>query len=95
MRGRRLKVLMIIAAMALIVCGMWLVQNLRERHKAAEREAYYQTVLAKYRRHSDFSVRKTCPGRSKGNLRDGHAWAVYGHGLEEVVVAGCAAHFLH
>ena len=48
MRGKRLKVLMIIASIALIGSGIWLVQHVRERHKAAEREASYQTVLAKY-----------------------------------------------
>ena len=48
MRGKRLKVLMIIAAIALIGFSIWLVQHVRERHKAAEREASYQTVLAKY-----------------------------------------------
>jgi hypothetical protein len=47
MRGKRSKVLMI-AAIALIVFSIWLVQHVRERHKAAEREASYQTVLAKY-----------------------------------------------
>ena len=39
---------MIIAAIAGIIFSLWLVQNVRERHKAAEREANYQTVLAKY-----------------------------------------------
>lgn len=39
---------MIVAAIALIVFSLWLVQNVRERNKAAEREAYYHTVLAKY-----------------------------------------------
>jgi hypothetical protein len=48
MRGRRLKLLVIAAAIALIVIGLGLVQHVREEHKAAEREAYYQTVLAKY-----------------------------------------------
>ena len=48
MRGKRLKVLMIVAAIALIGFSIWLVQHVRERHKAAEREASYQTVLAKY-----------------------------------------------
>jgi hypothetical protein len=48
MRGKRLKVLMTIAAIALIGFSTWLVQHVRERHKAAEREASYQTVLAKY-----------------------------------------------
>jgi len=48
MRGKRLKVLMIIAAIALIGFSIWLVQHVRGRHKAAEREASYQTVLAEY-----------------------------------------------
>ena len=48
MRGRRLKVLRIFAAIALILFGLWFVQRVRERHKAAKREAYYQTVLTKY-----------------------------------------------
>jgi len=39
---------MISAAIAVIALSVWLVQHVRERHKAAEREAYYQTVLAKY-----------------------------------------------
>ncbi len=39
---------MIVAAIALIGFSIWLVQHVRERHKAAEREASYQTVLAKY-----------------------------------------------
>jgi len=43
-----MKVLMIIAAIVLIGFSIWLVQHVRERHKAAEREASYQTVLAKY-----------------------------------------------
>jgi hypothetical protein len=47
MRAKRLW-LKIIAAIAVIVFGLWLVQHVRERRKAAEREAYYQTVLAKY-----------------------------------------------
>jgi hypothetical protein len=48
MRGKRLKLLIIIAAIALIGLSIWLVQHVRERHKAAEREASYQTVLAEY-----------------------------------------------
>jgi len=48
MRGNRVKVLMIIAAIAVVVFGLWLVREVRERHKAAEREVNYQTVLAKY-----------------------------------------------
>ena len=48
MRGKRLKVLMIVAVVVLIVFGSWRGQHLRERRKAAEREAQYQTLLAKY-----------------------------------------------
>jgi hypothetical protein len=48
MRGKGLKVLMIAAAIALIGFSTWLVPHVRERHRAAEREARYQTVLAKY-----------------------------------------------
>jgi hypothetical protein len=40
--------LRIVAAIAAVVLGLWLVQHVRERRKAAEREAYYQTVLSKY-----------------------------------------------
>ena len=39
---------MIIAAIAVVIFGLWLVRDVRERHKAAEREVNYQTVLAKY-----------------------------------------------
>ena len=39
---------MIIASIALIGFSAWLVQHVRERHKAAERDASYQSVLAKY-----------------------------------------------
>ena len=48
MHGKRLKVLMIIAAIATIVFSLGLVQDVRERHQAAEREVNYQTVLANY-----------------------------------------------
>jgi hypothetical protein len=47
MRGRRFKVLMTVAAIAPIVFGLWLLRHLREQRKGAEREAYYQSVLAK------------------------------------------------
>ena len=47
MRAKRLW-LKIVAAIAAVVFGLWLVQHMRERRKAAEREAYYQTVLANY-----------------------------------------------
>jgi hypothetical protein len=40
--------LKITAATAVIVFGLWLVHPGRERRKAAERESYYQTLLAKY-----------------------------------------------
>ena len=36
------------AAAVLIVSVTWLVQHKRERHRAAEREIYYQTALAKF-----------------------------------------------
>jgi len=48
MRGRRFKVLTTVASMALLVFVLWLVKHLREQRKAAEREAYYQSALAKY-----------------------------------------------
>jgi hypothetical protein len=48
MHGKRVKVLVIITAIAVVVFSLWLVQDVRERHKAAEREVSYQTVLAKY-----------------------------------------------
>jgi hypothetical protein len=48
MRTKRLRLLKIIAATGVMFFGLWLVQHVRERHKAAEREAYYQTILAKY-----------------------------------------------
>jgi hypothetical protein len=48
MRGKRFKVLMIVAVGLLIFFGFWLGQHLRERYKSAEREAQYQAVLAKY-----------------------------------------------
>jgi hypothetical protein len=48
MRGRRTTVLMAVAAIASVVLGLWLVQHVRERRKAAQREGYYKAVLAKY-----------------------------------------------
>jgi hypothetical protein len=48
MRGRRFNVLMTVAAIALIVFGLWLVQHQREQRKATEREAHYHSVLDKY-----------------------------------------------
>jgi hypothetical protein len=48
MRGRRFKVLTTVASIALLVFLLWLVKHLREQRKAAEREAYYQSALAKY-----------------------------------------------
>jgi hypothetical protein len=48
MPRKRSKVLVIIAAIAVVIFGLWSVRELRERHKAAEREINYQTVLAKY-----------------------------------------------
>jgi hypothetical protein len=48
MRGKRLKVLMIVAAVAVIAISPWLVHYVREWHEAAEREGGYHTVLAQY-----------------------------------------------
>jgi hypothetical protein len=48
MRPKRLRLLKIVAATVVMFFGLWLVQHVRERHKAAEREAYYQAILAKY-----------------------------------------------
>src|ERR1700752_925810 len=39
MRPKRFKVM---------VVSLWLVQHVRERHKGAEHEAYYKTVLTEY-----------------------------------------------
>src|SRR5215813_8375689 len=39
---------MTIAAIAVIEFGLWSVHQVREQHKAAEREANYQTILANY-----------------------------------------------
>jgi hypothetical protein len=52
---------MTVAAIALIVFGLWLVQHLREERKAAKREAHYQSVLAKYA--SDLK-----PGMTRGQV---------------------------
>jgi len=48
MRVKRSRLLKIAAAIAVTALSFWLVQHVRERHKAAEREAYYRTVLAEY-----------------------------------------------
>jgi hypothetical protein len=48
MPRKRVKVLLIIAVIAVVIFGLWLVRDVRERHKAAEREVNYQIVLAKY-----------------------------------------------
>jgi len=48
MRGKRWKVVIIVAVVVVVVLGTWLGQHLRERRKAAEREVQYQTLLAKY-----------------------------------------------
>jgi hypothetical protein len=48
MRGKRLKVSMIVAVAAVIAISLWSVQHVRDRHEAAERESGYQTVLAQY-----------------------------------------------
>jgi hypothetical protein len=48
MRGKRLKVSMIVAAATLVSIGLWFAQHVRDRHEAAKREAGYQTLLAQY-----------------------------------------------
>jgi hypothetical protein len=48
MRGKGRKVSMIVAAVAVIAISLWFVQHVRDRHKAAERESGYHTVLAQY-----------------------------------------------
>lgn len=48
MQAKRLKLLKVVAVMAVVVIGLWMVQHVRERRKASEREAYYQTVLTNY-----------------------------------------------
>jgi len=64
MRGKRLKVLLIVAVAVFIVFGAWLGRHLRERHKLAEREAQYQTVLAKY-------TTELKPGMSREQVEQG------------------------
>lgn len=48
MRGKRLKVSMIVAAAAVIAISLRFVQHVRDRHEAAERESGYHKVLAQY-----------------------------------------------
>jgi hypothetical protein len=48
MLKNRMKALVIVAAVALVLSGAWLAHDVRERHKAAEREAYYQIVLSRF-----------------------------------------------
>ena len=43
-----MKMLMIIPAIVLAGFSIWMVQHVRERYKAAEREASYQIVLATF-----------------------------------------------
>lgn len=43
-----IRLLTIVAAIAGVAFALWLVQHLRRRLNAGEREAYYQKVLAKY-----------------------------------------------
>jgi len=38
----------IVAATTVLMAGLWLALHLRERHEAAEREAYYDKVLTRY-----------------------------------------------
>jgi len=48
MRGKRLKVLMIVAAAAVCAIGLLFLRHIRDRHDAAEREIGYQTVQGQY-----------------------------------------------
>jgi hypothetical protein len=48
MHGKRLKVLTILAVVVLSTLSLWFMQSVRNRRKAAEREARYQVVLDQY-----------------------------------------------
>jgi hypothetical protein len=48
MRGQQWKISMIVVGVAVIAISLWLVQHMRDRHEAADRESGYQTVLAQY-----------------------------------------------
>lgn len=47
MPGKR-KVLIAVAAALMVSISLWLAEHVRNRRKAAEREARYQIVLAQY-----------------------------------------------
>jgi hypothetical protein len=49
MRGKRLKVSVIVAAAAVIAFSLWFVQHFRDRHAAVEREKGYHNVMAQYK----------------------------------------------
>ncbi len=44
----RLKVSMLVAAVAVVAISLWFVQHARDRREAVERESGYQIVLAQY-----------------------------------------------
>jgi hypothetical protein len=46
MKKERVRMLLIFGVLALIVEGIWLALQAREKHNAAEREATYQRILA-------------------------------------------------
>jgi hypothetical protein len=48
MRTKRLKVSVIVAAVAVITGSLWFVRHVRETHDVAEREGGYQAILAQY-----------------------------------------------
>jgi hypothetical protein len=48
MRGKRLKVSVIVAAAAVIATSLWFARHARDRHAALERERGYHNVLAQY-----------------------------------------------
>jgi hypothetical protein len=48
MRGKRVKVSLIVAAAAVIAISLWFVRHVRDRQAAAEREGGYHSVLAQY-----------------------------------------------
>ena len=45
---RKRKVLIVVTATLIVSTSLWLVAHVRNRRKAAEREARYQTLLAQY-----------------------------------------------
>jgi hypothetical protein len=46
--SRKRNVLIVVAAALIVSTGLWLAEHVRNRRKAAEREARYQIVLAQY-----------------------------------------------